>query len=302
MRNILEALKANKFNYEDIKNKSYISLISPSTDFDINVIIGVRGRSEFLSPLINSFIKAFTYYNSHNQPKQFCLTFVEHSDKPEHKELLDGKENYLWTPGNVADQYSRSFAYNFGVKYSPKAKYYVLHDVDILVKEDFFEDVYSNLKDNKCMQTYGGRRVLYMSQELTPKVIKGEINLNTLDVKSPGVSLPMYNGQPAIGSKGGSILVERDFYYEIGGFDPELFWGYAAEDQIFWDKALTVLGDVAYADNPIIDMFHMWHPPTSSSNPLLYEMENFMLQFRNMKKKDRHNFLQLKKELFKDGE
>ena len=111
----------------------------------------------------------------------------------------------------------------------------------------------------------------------------------------------MFNGQPALGSKGGSILVEREFYYELGGFDPELFWGYAAEDQIFWDKAITLLGEVSYADNPPIDIFHMWHPPTHATNPLLYEMEEYMLQFRNMKKKERMNFLNLKKELFKDG-
>lgn len=302
MINILEALERNKFDYESIKEKSYIHWSDPPMEFDINVIIGVRGRKEFIQPVLNSFYKARSaFYEGKNTHPFFAITVVEHSETPEHKDLLDGNENYIWTPGNIVEQYSRSFAYNFGVKYGPKAKYYILHDVDILVKENFFEEVYANLKDNKCMQTYGGRRVLYMSQELTPKVINQEIDINILSQNYPGVSLPMYNGQPALGSKGGSIIVERDFYYEIGGFDPELFWGYAAEDQIFWDKALTLLGEIAYADNPLIDMFHMWHPPTSASNPMLYEMENHMLQFRSMKKKDRHNFLNLKKELFKDG-
>lgn len=302
MSNILEALETYKFDYETIRQKSYISKMGPPSIFDINVIIGVRGRGEFLQPVIDSFKQAAFYFNKNNvQQKYFTITVVEHSEAPEHKELLDGKENYIWTPGNVVDQYSRSFAYNFGVKYGPSAQYYILHDVDILVKENFFEEVYANLKDNKCMQTYGGRRVLYMTQELTNKVLNKEIDINILNENYPGVSLPMYNGVPALGSKGGSIIVERDFYYEIGGFDPELFWGYAAEDQIFWDKALTLLGEITYADTPLIDMFHMWHPPTSSTNPLLYEMENHMLQFRSMKKKERHNFLNLKKELFKDG-
>lgn len=299
MSNILDALENNKFNYEIIKKESVVSLLNPSEEFDINVIIGVRGRGEFLLPVIQSFVKAAEFYNK-NEQKKFCITIVEHSENPEHKDLVSNITDYLWTPGNVVEQYSRSFAYNFGVKYSCKAKYYILHDVDILVKENFYDEIFSNLKDNKCMQTYGGRRVLYMSQELTPKVLKGEVDINSLSQHSPGVNLPMFNGQPALGSKGGSILVERDFYYQIGGFDPELFWGYAAEDQIFWDKALTVLGEVSYADSPLIDMFHMWHPPTSSTNPLLYEMENYMLQFRNMKKKERHNFLNTKKELFKD--
>lgn len=300
MKNIFESLEKNKFDYKEIESKSYTNIIDPPMEYDINVIIGVRGRGDFLQPVINSFRKAALYYNGKDSQKRFTITIVEHSEKPEHKELLDGKENYMWTPGNIVDQYSRSFAYNFGVKYGPKAKYYILHDVDILVKENFYEEIYLNLKDNKCMQTYGGRRVLYMSQDLTPKVIKGEVDINTLNENSPNVTPPMYNGVLALGSKGGSILVERDFYYEIGGFDPELFWGYAAEDQIFWDKAITLLGEVAYADSPSIDMFHMWHPPTHTTNPLLYEMENYMLEFRGMNKKNRMNFINAKKELFKD--
>jgi len=303
MKNILESLEKNKFDYDEILSKSYVNISPREEILDMNVIIGVRGRAEFILPLLDSIHAAENYYNEKNKGKEktFTVTIVEHSVAPEHKNMLDGIEDYLWTPGNIVDQYSRSFAYNFGVKYSTKAKHYILHDVDILVKENFFEEVYENLKDNKCMQTYGGRRVLYMSQELTPQVLNKSVNINTLNQNSQGVSLPMFNGQPALGSKGGSILVEREFYYELGGFDPELFWGYAAEDQIFWDKAITLLGEVSYADNPPIDIFHMWHPPTHATNPLLYEMEEYMLQFRNMKKKERMNFLNLKKELFKDG-
>lgn len=300
MKNIYEILEKNKFDYKKIRDKSYVNLVDCYDEFDINVIIGVRGRGEFLRPVMDSFHKSALRYSGKESKKRFTITIVEHSEKPEHKEALDGKVNYIWTPGNNTDQYSRSFAYNFGVKYGPKAKYYILHDVDILVKENFYEQIYLNLNDNKCLQTYGGRRVLYISQELTPKVINGEIDINTLNEKSIGITLPMYNGTLALGSKGGSILTERAFYHEIGGFDPELFWGYAAEDQMFWDKAITLLGEVAYADNPPIDMFHMWHPPTHTTNPFLYEMESYMLQFRNMNKRDRMKLLEAKKEMFKD--
>jgi hypothetical protein len=291
MSDILEALEKNKFDYEAIKNVSEIQLLD-SDEYDINIIIGFRGRPSFIQPLINSFKRAFEYYQ---HEKKFCLTFVEHSANPENKDVIGNQANYIWTPGNVVDQYSRSFAYNFGVKYSNKAKYYILHDLDILVKENFFEEVYQNLGNAKAMQTYGKRRVLYMSQELTSKIIIGAVNYNLYNENTNEISLPSI-----LGSKGGSILIEREFFYQIGGFDPELFWGYAAEDQIFWDKAITLIGEVAYADNPPIDVFHMWHPPTHATNPLLYEMENYMLQFRGMKKKDRMNFINLKKELFKN--
>lgn len=300
-KNVFDVIENNKFSYEDIKLKSYINLSSPLKEMDINVIIGFKGRGEFISPLAESFYEAFSYYNQRNENKNFCLTFVEHNDIPEYKKMLDGQENYLWTPGNVSGVYSRSFAYNFGVKYSNKAKYYLLHDLDILVKKNFFEELYQNLKESKCMQTYGKRRVLYLSQDLTKKTINKEVDFNTFKEDTPDIHLPMYSGKPALGSKGGSIIIERELYYEIGGFDPEIFWGYAAEDQMLWDKVLTKIGEVDYADNPPIDMFHMWHPPTSMTNPLVYEMENYMLQFRNMKKKDRIRLLEIKRELFKDS-
>lgn len=301
MNNIFETVEKNKFNYEDIKKESIIKLLNEN-EYDINVIIGFKGRKEFFNPLIESFNASFEYYKKIDPSKNFCFTFVEHSEFPEGKPLLEDRVNYLWTPGNLTNEYSRSFAYNFGVKYSNKSKYYLLHDLDILVKENFFEELYLNLKDYRCMQTYGKRRVLYLSPELTPKVINRDVDVNTLSEYSNDVNLPMYNGQPALGSKGGSIVIERELYYAIGGFDPEIFWGYAAEDQMFWDKAMTIVGEVEYADNPPIDIFHMWHPPTSMTNPLVYEMENYMLQFRNMKKKDRNMFIDIKKELFKDGE
>jgi len=293
MENIFESLKKNEFSYSEIREKSEVFLLN-NEEYDINIIIGFRGRKEFISPLINSFQKAFDFFKINSPtPKRFCLTFVEHSENPDNKDLLVGSVNYLWTPGNVTEQYSRSFAYNFGVKYSNSAKYYLLHDLDILVKENFFIELYENLKESKAMQTYGKRRVLYMSKELTDEVLSNKIDYNALTELSHGVSVPAI-----FGSKGGSIIFEKDFYNQIGGFDPELFWGYAAEDQIIWDKAITLLGEVDYADNPPIDMLHMWHPPTHATNPLLYQMENYMLQFRAMNKKNRLNFIKEKSTLF----
>jgi len=294
MKDIIENLELNRFSYNDIRKNSIVSLINKNEEYDVNVIIGFRGRPEFIKPVADSFNKAIDYYKNVRPEIKICLTFVEHDIESKNQDKIDC--NYIWTPGNVSDQYSRSFAYNFGVKYSNKSKYYLLHDLDILVKENFFEEVFENLGESKCMQTYGGRRVLYMSDNLTKKVINKEVSIDSFSEKTEEVSLPMYNGVPALGSKGGSIFVEREFYYSIGGFDPELFWGYAAEDQIFWDKCLTKLGEVTYADSPLIDMFHMWHPPSVGTNPLLMEMESYMLQFRNFGKKGRKQYIEIQKQ------
>lgn len=296
MSQIIDVLNNNIFSYKEIFENSEIKLLN-NDEFDINFIIGFRGRKEFLIPMINAFNKAADFYKNKfpNENKKFCLTLVEHSLTPENKEIIGDKANYIWTPGNKSEQYSRSFSYNFGVKYSNKAKYYILHDLDILIKENFFEEIYLNLK-SECLQTYGKRRVLYMSQELTNSVLSGDVDFNTFDENYPNINPPQI-----LGSKGGSILVGHDLYYEVGGFDPEIFWGYAPEDQLFWDKVQTILGEIDYADNPPIDIFHMWHPPTlHHSNADYFPMEKCFYEFRAMNKKARMNFINLKKELFKD--
>ncbi len=301
MPDIIETLHNNSFSYQDIKERSIISLIDEAPVY-ISLIVGFRGRPEFLLPVIESFKKAWQYYKDNGGLESFSMTFVEHGKSPERQGFLNDKVNYIWTPGNVTEQYSRSFAYNFGVKYSNKAQYYILHDVDIIVKQNFFIELFENLGDSLCMQPYGGRRVLYLSSALTDSVLAKESIVDSMTQDTDGVSLPMFNGMPALGSKGGSIVVERDLFLKVGGFDPELFWGYAAEDQMFWEKVVTLTGEIEYADNPLIDMFHMWHPPTSNTNPLLYEMESYFMQFKNMKKKDRHLFLEQKSKIFTDGE
>jgi predicted glycosyltransferase involved in capsule biosynthesis len=85
--------------------------------------------------------------------------------------------------------------------------------------------------------------------------------------------------QPAMpGSTGGSILVRRDTFLSVGGFDPELFYGYGPEDSFFWSKLETLekrvdpinwhfAGGGMFADDPPIDVYHMYHEPKWFSNP-----------------------------------
>jgi GT2 family glycosyltransferase len=285
-------INENKIDYESIKSNAMINLLNDE-EFDVNIIIGCRGRKNFTMPLIESFENAIK-----NTPdKKITITFVDHNTFPEHMKLVKGRASYMWTEGNVSDQYSRSFAYNFGVKYGNKAKFYLLHDLDILVKENFFNELFENLGEQKCIQPYGGRRVLYMSESLTKRVIEKEIDYNNFNQDSPDVSLPMFNGQPALGSKGGSIFIERELFEEVGGFDPELFWGYAAEDQFFWEK-VNAVSKVGFADSPLIDMFHMWHPPSYVTNPLLHIMENDWIMFKNLNTEEKMEIINLKKKLY----
>ncbi len=298
--NLVSLVKKNSIDYNEIRNKSYVS-INKEKKYLINVIIGFRGRTKFILPILNSFKSAIKYYNEiYNSNKQkICLTFIEHDLEPYHKDTLKPYVNYIWTLGNTTDEYNRGFVYNFGVRYSNKAKYYLLHDIDILVKENFFVELFENLKESRCIQTYGNRRVLYLSKNVTDGILNGKIDYNSLDEEFVNTNRLESEIIPNAGSKGGSILVEKDLFFDVGGFDPELFNGYAPEDQLFWEKALFLLNKIDYADNPPIDMFHLWHPTLKDSNSNLDTMQEYVEIFKKMEHNDKLAFIKLKKDALK---
>jgi hypothetical protein len=293
MDKLFKILENNKIDYQKLKEESIIDLLDDG-EYYINIIVGFRGRTEFVEPLVESFKEAIKYYSNIDNDKKICLTFVEHDDKPNHIELLKNNVNYIWSRGNVSEFYNRSFTYNFGVKYSNKAKYYILHDLDILVKPNYIEEIVNNLNNDTvdCMQSYGNRHVWYLTKDLTNRFLNKEISITELDVKRHDINPPNLTG-----SKGGSILISRDLFNKVGGFDPELFWGYAAEDQMFWSK-IESISQIHYADNPTVNIFHMWHPPTHTTNPNTPTMDGYFLYYNNMNLHDKLKFLDSKIKLY----
>ena len=97
--------------------------------------------------------------------------------------------------------------------------------------------------------------------------------------------------------KGGSIFVEWELFYDIGGYDSSLFFGYAPEDKMFWSK-LEVFSKIESCINPSIEMFHMNHKPTHLSNPLLDNMEKDYKYFLDLSIEEKKIFLNILKENF----
>jgi hypothetical protein len=291
---INETLK-NKIDWEGIKNTSIIRTIN-NNEYDVNVIIPFKGRYNFLNPVIDSFLKSFSFYNEISEiKKKFILTVVEHDVEPYGLDYMVDSQNYMWSSWGIFNQFNRSFCFNFGFKFSNKSKYYLLHDVDVVVQKDYFVRLFKNLKNFKCIQSYGNRHIWYMSEKLTQSLLKSEIDVELITKDNHDVSPPHLTG-----SKGGSIFLDYETFFNVGGFDPELFCGYAAEDQFFWEKCLTFLGSIGYCDDPIIDIFHMNHPPTSNTNPLLYEMEEHLHEFNRMSHEDKITFINFKKNILNE--
>ena len=120
---------------------------------------------------------------------------------------------------------------------------------------------------------------------LTNLVLQSQLNIDSLNIGTEGVSQPDLFGAP-----GGSIMVESDIFFEIGGYDPELFSGYSTEDAFFWSK-LSTLCDIHSSDNPNIDIFHMYHTPNYNTNPLFSQMHHYWETFNNLTDVERLEFI-----------
>jgi hypothetical protein len=69
-------------------------------------------------------------------------------------------------------------------------------------------------------------------------------------------------------------MVRQSDFDAIGGYDPQLVWGYAPEDALIWIKLEFLYdenigykefchhGAATYAQNKNCNLFHAYHPPT----------------------------------------
>lgn len=289
---LLNTFNSNRIDYKKIKEDNIVVTYDDEERFDISFIIPVRGRINFIKPMYNSFKRAVE-----KSGLKISLTVSEHSENPEHSHFCkQNKINYIWTKADANQFFNKCMAINMAALFSAKAKYFLFHDLDCLVQEDFFTNLMCNIsrKNCKAIQCFHGRRVLYLNNELTEKAISDTLDINSLKLGMPGIGLPNVVGAP-----GGSIFIEKDLFFQVGGYDPELFYANAPEDIFFWDK-VEELAKMEVSDDPEIDIFHMNHPVTYNSNPRLQEMLNLHRSFTTAKPEERKEFVELKRKAIEE--
>lgn len=293
---LLTELETNKVNYDFIIEHLKLNPIKLDSAL-INVVIPVMGRKEFLPILHKSLLNAIDKVQL-----PIIVTVVEISDEPEHDKYCNMVDiNYCWLDINLltkADHvfnsgfngvklFNKSLAMNIGAIISPKTDYLLFHDLDCLVQSDFFSRLLLNveLKKAKALQCFQLRRVLYMNDTVTNRILINEINVDDLSINTDGISLPI-----AFGAPGGSIMVESEIFFNVRGYDPELFSGYSTEDAFFWDKLSSVC-EIHSSDNPAIDIFHMYHTPAYNTNPLFNKMHGYLELFNGLTTSERLEFI-----------
>ena len=286
---LMEVSKKNEIDYDDIKKNNTVLIRDLEDFYDVNFIITVRGRKEFSEPMYKSFKVA-----ADKSKLKISYTIIEHSQAPQHAKFCKKNNlNYIWIKSKPNELFNKCLAYNSGVFFSKKSKYILFHDIDCLVQSDFFIKLFENISNKKAraIQCFTKRRVLYISDVMTPKVVSGEILVDELSIEKEYITPPGVLGAP-----GGSIMVERDLFFDVGGYDADYFLANSPEDAFFWNKVDT-LDKMHTSNEPDIEIYHMWHRPTWNENPHLKDMKQINTDFEELTKDEKLEIIFMKSEM-----
>lgn len=271
-RDILEYFyKAHQINYfiKDIKINF--------NDLDLNIIIPVRNRRDNLTCVLESLFR-------NTWTKNIAITLVEYDSIPQYSDIKG--INYIFIPENKL-YFPKSMCQNIGA-IMVKSKYFLFHDADCVVNNTFLTTIEKCIELGvSVVQPYNKRRILNLNQETSKAVILGMEITNSM----PGIIIP------GIGSTGGSLLVKRDLFYNIGGYDSELFWDYSIEDTFFWTK----LGKVIYLDDILTvddEIYHLYHSSEKEKNIYFHSMEIMFKLLVSLNESEFQEFLQDRKKSF----
>lgn len=257
----------------DISKKYYLcnNVLSPR-----KIIIPCFKRQENLRAVLQRFQTIDLPLEGYRPP----ILLVEHSPYPEIEKIAEEFNcEYLWIfmdythPELPLGQFNKALCYDKAFLFGTPASWYLFHDNDVLVPKDFWNKLDQNVERAKTqfIQPYTNRCLI----NLKPPV--AEMLRENLSLADEAITEDMYFERHP-GAPGGSLYLTRNRYLEAGGHDPNICWGYGPEDAMFYEK-LSILEDIAFADNPAIEMIHLWHPSAAPHSVYRTEMDIFVKQF-----------------------
>lgn len=250
--NINSVSELKKTEVTDLYKYKSIEVIEE--EFDLVTVIPFRGRYKHLEKTIESLIKSYKGCNF-----KFGILVIENSQVSIASSIIDNFDNvnYRWmdSSGKI---FNKCVCHNVGSAIL-NTKYLHFHDCDLIVPDNFYEELYKSLVKNKAVQAFAGRRVHYIDEKNTKYFFSGR-NISDIIKNEETYKSGTY------GAPGGSIAIEKELFDSVGGFDSHLFWAYSIEDNFFWRK-IEKYKKIESLDNPAIELYHLWHPPGWGKNP-----------------------------------
>lgn len=272
------------FDYSDIMHGCTYESRLDLFVCDVLVVIPVRGRVGAVKSVIPSINKACGNL-------KVGVILVEHSHEREH---YVGGADYVWIKCDEHAPFNKCLAFNIGVLRGICSQWILAHDADCMVQEHFFEKLFRNIEFKKtiAIQPFYNNRVLYCDDILTNKLLNKQVDINVLNEGSKGIfTVP---GK----AMGGSLMMTRDLFIKVGGYDPDLFTGYSPEDQFMWAK-LSLFTDIPSCYNPRNEVFHLHHERMNNTNPELKRMIDIHHQFMALTTQDKLQIINIKSEILK---
>ena len=283
-------LKKSPIAYDRIINSCSVQLTNNNPKF--NIIVPVRNRNDHLI----SFLQNSYQVLKNKEDWAVTVIFQEDNDKSfvEHtlraKSLTSFNINFIDMPHDEFFQekhggiMNRSLCYNV-VSKMISCDYQINHDVDLLFQNSFIDNIENrtNDRDFQWLQPYRGSRVIHLPEDTT-KQVKTILNMGKIPIFNK-TNVPLNKTPNSSGAPGGSIVVKHMDFKKIGGYDPELVWGYSPEDILFWLKLEVYFntfvrkGDYktepfcnteVFSHNSDVELFHMYHPPTEADKRYPY--------------------------------
>ena len=230
-----------------------------STCYDYAIIIPYRKRFDNLRITYESVKRSM----ENTRLRIHCIV-CEHSESPEAEIFcMENQIEYMYIPMTNSvnmRMFNRSLMFDLSVMFGLPSSGYICHDVDIFIPADFWLCIEVNRihQNVKILQTFSERRINYLNEASTAELHSGKKNISEL-----GDSDLSHKGY---GAWGGSIYIERDMYYTIGGYDSWFFSGHSPEDQSIITKINQKGYKIGFCNSPPIELYHQWHENVSPLN------------------------------------
>jgi len=242
----------------------------------LNIIIPVKGRPNHLRASLASLNTSIEELPIAAR-EMVSITVAEMDSKAQHYEIaLEHADYYTFIKGEM---FNKSLLMNTAAK-TFGTDIFMFYDVDLIVEDSFLTKVmnfaYSILKRGKTswvFQPIHERKIFYVHEGLTNKIFEGAAKIKDLRdekfINDVYIQPTWYDGNYP---PGGAVVVSRELFHTIGGYDPELFWGYSPEDRLFLQNCTALCGGEFHTpgDPAIGRMYHLYHPNSEATN-FMYE-------------------------------